>query len=153
MGSSRDPRVYSPNRFDRGRTGNGLPPDGGSFLNAKFLRNGIVMLVLVLGTVALIYAWFLQPTNTPTKGYSDFLNDIQQGKVTQVTQQDQTLQVAGFDLKSVALTPARLQRYDCVVIATAHRSFPWDEVLEHGKAIVDTRNALRGNKSEKIVRL
>jgi UDP-N-acetyl-D-glucosamine dehydrogenase len=64
-----------------------------------------------------------------------------------------TLQVAGFDLKSVALTPARLQRYDCVVIATAHRSFPWDEVLEHGKAIVDTRNALRGHKSEKIVRL
>jgi UDP-N-acetyl-D-glucosamine dehydrogenase len=63
------------------------------------------------------------------------------------------LQVAGFDLKSVALTPARLQRYDCVVIATAHRSFPWEEILEHGKAIVDTRNALRGQKSEKIVRL
>jgi hypothetical protein len=35
-------------------------------LNAKFLRNGIVMLVLVLGTVALFYAWFLQPTSTNT---------------------------------------------------------------------------------------
>ena len=64
-----------------------------------------------------------------------------------------TLQVAGFDLKSAPITPARLQRYDCVVIATAHRQFAWDEILEHGKAIVDTRNALRGHKSEKIVRL
>ena len=61
--------------------------------NAKFLRNGIVMLVLVLGTVALMYAWFLQPPNTATKGYSDFLNDVQNGKVTSVSQQDQTLSV------------------------------------------------------------
>ncbi len=53
-------------------------------MNAKFLRNGIVMLVLVLGTVALMYAWFLQPPNTATKGYSDFLNDVQNGKVTSV---------------------------------------------------------------------
>ncbi|HEY3072725.1 MAG TPA: ATP-dependent metallopeptidase FtsH/Yme1/Tma family protein, partial [Candidatus Limnocylindrales bacterium] len=62
-------------------------------MNAKFLRNGIVMLVLVLGTVALIYAWFLQPTNQQTKGYSDFLNDVQSGKVTAVVQQDQTLTI------------------------------------------------------------
>jgi hypothetical protein len=63
------------------------------------------------------------------------------------------LEFAGRKLKSVALTPARLRRYDCVVIATAHRSFPYEEILEHGRAIVDTRNALRGHKSEKIVRL
>ena len=81
-------------------------------MNAKFLRNGIVMLVLVLGTVALIYAWFLQPTNTPTKGYSDFLNDIQQGKVTQVTQQDQTLQVAeGNDHYTVVVPSILTQVY------------------------------------------
>src|SRR5438093_8606751 len=34
------------------------------------------------------------------------------------------LDYAGFKLKSVALTPERLRRYDCVVIATAHRSIP-----------------------------
>jgi UDP-N-acetyl-D-mannosaminuronate dehydrogenase len=39
------------------------------------------------------------------------------------------------------------------VIATAHRSFPWEAILEHAPAIVDTRNALRGRHSEKIVRL
>jgi hypothetical protein len=64
-----------------------------------------------------------------------------------------TLEFADKTLKSTPLTPARLRRCDCVVIATAHKSFPWDEILEHARAIVDTRNALRGHKSEKIVRL
>ncbi len=63
------------------------------------------------------------------------------------------LEFAGRKLKSVTLTPAQLRRHDCVVIATAHRSFPWEEILRHAKAIVDTRNALRGKRSEKIVRL
>ena len=34
-------------------------------LNAKFFRNGILMLVLVVGTVALLYTWLLQ--QNPTK--------------------------------------------------------------------------------------
>jgi UDP-N-acetyl-D-glucosamine dehydrogenase len=64
-----------------------------------------------------------------------------------------TLEFAGKKLESAELTPARLRRYDCVVIATAHKGFPLDEILEHARAIVDTRNALRGRQSEKIVRL
>src|SRR5436309_15503188 len=68
------------------------------------------MLVLVLGTVALMYAWFLQPTNTATKGYSDFLNDVQQGKVTQVTQQDQTLQVAEGNEHYTVVVPSILHQ-------------------------------------------
>ena len=63
------------------------------------------------------------------------------------------LEFAGMKLESVPVTPARLRRSDCVVIATAHRSFPWEEILEHAPAIVDTRNALRGHQSKKIVRL
>jgi UDP-N-acetyl-D-mannosaminuronate dehydrogenase len=63
------------------------------------------------------------------------------------------LEFAGMKLQSVPVTPARLRRSDCVVIATAHRSFPWEEILEHAPAIVDTRNALRGHQSKKIVRL
>jgi len=77
-------------------------------LNAKFLRNGIVMLVLVLGTVALMYAWFLQPPNTATKGYSDFLNDVQNGKVTSVSQQDQTLSVQEGNDKFTVVVPSIL---------------------------------------------
>jgi UDP-N-acetyl-D-glucosamine dehydrogenase len=56
-------------------------------------------------------------------------------------------------LRSVPLTPARIRAYDCVVIATAHRDLPLGEVARHARGIVDTRNALRGRKSKKIVRI
>ncbi len=59
----------------------------------------------------------------------------------------------GRRLASVPLTPARLRRYDCAVIATAHRSFPYGQILRHSKSVVDTRNALKGRRSSKIVRL
>ena len=36
-------------------------------LNAKFLRNGIVMLVLVAGTVALLYTWVQSSTPSPSR--------------------------------------------------------------------------------------
>jgi UDP-N-acetyl-D-glucosamine dehydrogenase len=63
------------------------------------------------------------------------------------------LEFGGRRLKSVPLTPARLRRFDCVVIATAHRNFPYAAVVRHARSIVDTRNALKGRRSKKIVRL
>jgi UDP-N-acetyl-D-glucosamine dehydrogenase len=63
------------------------------------------------------------------------------------------LDFAGRRLRSVPLTPARLRRFDCVVIATAHRQFPYGEIVRHAQGIVDTRNALKGRRSNKIVRL
>ena len=63
------------------------------------------------------------------------------------------MRFAGQKLTSVPITPARLKRFDCVVIATAHASFPYGTVVRHSKAVVDTRNALRGRKSAKIIRL
>jgi UDP-N-acetyl-D-glucosamine dehydrogenase len=42
---------------------------------------------------------------------------------------------------------------DCVVIVTDHRSVDYAAILERSKLIVDTRNALKGFKSDKIVRL
>ncbi len=62
-------------------------------MNAKFLRNGMVMLVLVMGTVALLYTWLIQAPNAPQIGYSAFLSDVSAGKVQQVVQAEQTLQV------------------------------------------------------------
>src|SRR5436190_18935513 len=41
-----------------------------------------------------------------------------------------TLQFGGKKLKSLAITPTNLERFDCVVIATAHKSFPWASVLD-----------------------
>ncbi|HEV2200708.1 MAG TPA: nucleotide sugar dehydrogenase [Bryobacteraceae bacterium] len=42
---------------------------------------------------------------------------------------------------------------DCVVIVTDHKSFDYGCLVERAKLIVDTRNALKGRTSEKIVRL
>jgi len=42
---------------------------------------------------------------------------------------------------------------DCVVIVTDHAAFNYDEVVKNARLIVDTRNALKGFSSPKIVRL
>jgi cell division protease FtsH len=62
-------------------------------LNAKFLRNGIVMLVLVAGTIALLYTWVTSTTPANTVGYSEFLNKVAAGEVQKVVQDGETLTV------------------------------------------------------------
>ena len=42
---------------------------------------------------------------------------------------------------------------DCVVIVTDHKNVDYNAILQHSKLIVDTRNALKGFRSDKIVRL
>jgi UDP-N-acetyl-D-glucosamine dehydrogenase len=42
---------------------------------------------------------------------------------------------------------------DCVVIVTDHSGFDYNRLVERSRLIVDTRNALKGFRSEKIVRL
>jgi cell division protease FtsH len=79
-------------------------------LNPKFFRNGIVMLVLVVGTVALLYTWISSSNNPVTKAYSgpgSFLEDVQTGKVHKVVQQGETL--------SVDLAPPEGERPDYTV--------------------------------------
>jgi UDP-N-acetyl-D-glucosamine dehydrogenase len=56
-------------------------------------------------------------------------------------------------LKSVPFAAASLKRFDCAVIATAHKEFNYPKLLAWSKAVVDTRNALHGKNSKKIVRL
>ena len=62
-------------------------------MNPKFFRNGIVMLVLVVGTAALLFTWIQSSAQPNTVGYSNFLNDVQQNKVASVLQQGDTLTV------------------------------------------------------------
>jgi len=65
-------------------------------------------------------------------------------------------------VRSVKLNDAVLQTQemlpsvtaaDCVVIVTDHTGLDYAKVIEQSKVIVDTRNALKGFKSAKIVRL
>jgi UDP-N-acetyl-D-glucosamine dehydrogenase len=46
-----------------------------------------------------------------------------------------------------------LDAADCVVIVTDHAAFDYKDLVKRAKLIVDTRNALKGVQSEKIVRL
>lgn len=47
------------------------------------------------------------------------------------------------DMTSVELTPETLAEYDCVLIATDHSAYDYDEIVRHSRLVVDTRNATR----------
>jgi len=66
-------------------------------LNSKFFRNGIVMLILVIGTVALLYTWLIQSPADTSKSYSYFLTQVSQGQVAKVVQAGTTLTVTTTD--------------------------------------------------------
>ena len=61
------------------------------------------------------------------------------------------LRTDGLDKK--ALPEGAAADADCVVIITDHTAFDYPALLERSALIVDTRNALKGIKSPKIVRL
>ena len=52
-----------------------------------------------------------------------------------------------------AVPEERAADADCVVIITDHTHFDYAGLLDRAKLIVDTRNALKGHRSPKIVRL
>ncbi|HKD86224.1 MAG TPA: nucleotide sugar dehydrogenase [Terriglobales bacterium] len=58
----------------------------------------------------------------------------------------------GITLQSEPLLESAAEA-DCVVIVTDHSDFDYRGLLNSAKLIVDTRNAMKGFKSEKIVRL
>jgi UDP-N-acetyl-D-glucosamine dehydrogenase len=63
-----------------------------------------------------------------------------------------SLKVEGEVLNSEDMN-AGFAKADCVVIVTDHSGIDYANVIEKSKLIVDTRNALKKFKSEKIVRL
>jgi UDP-N-acetyl-D-glucosamine dehydrogenase len=61
------------------------------------------------------------------------------------------LKVDGIDLHSSPEESA--EDVDCVVIVTDHTAFDYEALVGRAPLIVDTRNALKGARSRKIVRL
>ena len=59
--------------------------------------------------------------------------------------------VDGLELNAEPVDPAGAA--DCVVIITDHKAFDYRALVEQAQLVVDTRNALKGLVSEKIVRL
>ena len=85
--------LYSSDRpVDRRRASGAEDP-----LNSKFFRNGIVMLILVIGTVALLYTWLIQSPADTSKSYSYFLSQVSAGQVAKVVQAGTTLTVTTTD--------------------------------------------------------
>jgi UDP-N-acetyl-D-glucosamine dehydrogenase len=61
------------------------------------------------------------------------------------------LRLDGVELKSLPEDTAAAA--DCTVIVTDHSAFDYPALVERARLIVDTRNALKGHDSKKIVRL
>lgn len=52
-------------------------------------------------------------------------------------------------MTSVELTPDSISNHEVVVILTDHDAFPYDMIVEHASAVIDTRNALGADAQEK----
>jgi UDP-N-acetyl-D-glucosamine dehydrogenase len=61
------------------------------------------------------------------------------------------IHVDGLDLQSAPEESAAAA--DCVVIVTDHSAFDYQALVDCARLVVDTRNALKGVNSTKIVRL
>jgi len=80
------------------------------------MRNGLLMLVLVMGVSALLYTWLGSGTTIETKAYSgpvSFLADVEAGNISKVVQQGETLSVytvadAASDTPSYTVTVANV---------------------------------------------
>ena len=67
------------------------------------MRNGIVMLVLVAATAALLYA-LIQPASPAGKSYSQFEQDVKSGRVSMIVRSDTTLTVTLNDANKTTYT-------------------------------------------------
>ncbi len=56
-----------------------------------------------------------------------------------------------YDLQMKCAPLDNLGQYDCVLIVTDHSDYDYKRIVSEAKLVVDTRNATRGIKSEKIV--
>jgi UDP-N-acetyl-D-glucosamine dehydrogenase len=59
----------------------------------------------------------------------------------------------GMKLKAEKFSAATLRRADCVVVVTDHDLFDYRLVARESKVVVDTRNALKGRNSSKVIKL
>jgi cell division protease FtsH len=65
-------------------------------LNSRFARNGLVTLVLVVGTAALLYLFFVQGDTVaklPYSGQESFQAAVSEGRVEKVTQKGEKLEI------------------------------------------------------------
>jgi UDP-N-acetyl-D-glucosamine dehydrogenase len=57
-----------------------------------------------------------------------------------------------YDLQMQCAPVENLGAYDCVLIVTDHSTYDYPRIVREAQLVVDTRNALKGMDSPKIVR-
>ena len=57
-----------------------------------------------------------------------------------------------YDLQMKRTPLEQLEQYDCVLIVTDHSDYDYQRIVRESQLVVDTRNATKGIRSEKIVR-
>jgi UDP-N-acetyl-D-glucosamine dehydrogenase len=57
-----------------------------------------------------------------------------------------------YDLQMNCVPLDNLGQYDCALIVTDHSDYDYKRIVNESKLVVDSRNATRGIKSDKIVR-
>lgn len=62
------------------------------------------------------------------------------------------VRLVDFELESQPVLPS-CRKADCVVLLTDHSSFDYEAIANQSNLTVDTRNAFRAWRTEKIVRL
>jgi len=56
-----------------------------------------------------------------------------------------------YDLQMKRVSLDNLGQYDCVVIVTDHSDYDYAKIVEESQLVVDSRNATKGIRSDKIV--
>jgi UDP-N-acetyl-D-glucosamine dehydrogenase len=59
----------------------------------------------------------------------------------------------GLSMRSARLTRELLRKTDCVVITTNHSCYDYRDIVRQARLVVDTRNATKGIKSRKVVKI
>jgi UDP-N-acetyl-D-glucosamine dehydrogenase len=57
-----------------------------------------------------------------------------------------------YNLNMTSVPLEQLEQYDCVLIMTDHSDYDYNAIVNQSKLVVDTRNATKGIKSDKVVR-
>jgi UDP-N-acetyl-D-glucosamine dehydrogenase len=57
-----------------------------------------------------------------------------------------------YNLNLTSTPLEQLEQYDCVLIMTDHSDYNYNAIVSQSKLVVDSRNATKGIKSDKVVR-
>ncbi len=65
----------------------------------------------------------------------------------------ESVEVGGFQIASVALTPDEVRRADCVILLTSHSTLDRELLLTQSRLLLDTQNTFRGQPRANVVPL